>query len=70
MLQEQQHNAAPPSRPTGSKAGGGGGVTQGGSLPGVEMLTGMGFSRQQAEAALRAAGGDLERAANWLLTRP
>lgn len=34
---------------------------------GVEVLTAMGFTAQQAERALRVTCGDVERAANWIL---
>jgi len=34
----------------------------------LQQLTGMGFSREQAQQALRAASGDLERATEMLLT--
>ncbi|BDA47746.1 Ubiquitin carboxyl-terminal hydrolase 5 [Coccomyxa sp. Obi] len=35
----------------------------------LAMLTGMGFTNQQAEAALKACDGSLERAADWLFSR-
>ncbi|EIE18246.1 ubiquitinyl hydrolase [Coccomyxa subellipsoidea C-169] len=35
----------------------------------LAMLTGMGFTSEQAEAALRACDGSLERAADWLFSR-
>lgn len=34
----------------------------------VQALTAMGFTGQQAERALRVTCGDIERAANWILT--
>lgn len=38
--------------------------------PEVEMLVAMGFSESQARAALSATGGSMERAADWLFSRP
>eukprot|EP01025_Chloroclados_australasicus_P059005 TRINITY_DN7449_c1_g2_i6.p1 TRINITY_DN7449_c1_g2~~TRINITY_DN7449_c1_g2_i6.p1 ORF type:complete len:301 (+),score=57.36 TRINITY_DN7449_c1_g2_i6:244-1146(+) len=35
----------------------------------IDMITGMGFNERQAQAALKATGGDVERAGDWLLTR-
>eukprot|EP01026_Neomeris_dumetosa_P037322 TRINITY_DN3020_c0_g1_i1.p1 TRINITY_DN3020_c0_g1~~TRINITY_DN3020_c0_g1_i1.p1 ORF type:complete len:892 (-),score=138.68 TRINITY_DN3020_c0_g1_i1:1653-3944(-) len=35
----------------------------------IDMITGMGFTKRQAEAALKATGYDVERAGDWLLSR-
>ena len=50
----------------GGKSGGGGRYVPDGQS--VAALTAMGFSAAQVERALRATQGNLERAANWLLT--
>lgn len=35
----------------------------------VIMLTSMGFTKRQVQGALKATGGDAERAADWLFSR-
>merc|ERR1719274_141812 len=58
--------------PGAADAGGGGGGGGGGGAAAdpasVEMLGAMGFTPPQAEAALKATGGNLERAADWLFS--
>ncbi|GAB4817714.1 hypothetical protein N2152v2_004760 [Parachlorella kessleri] len=59
----------------GGRLGSGGSSGSGGrekdsAASSLAALTGMGFSAAQAESALKANQGNLERAANWLLSRP
>ncbi|KAK3636701.1 ubiquitin C-terminal hydrolase Ubp14 [Elasticomyces elasticus] len=49
-------------------SGGGGGVAV--SEESIESLGNMGFSAPQARQALKATGGDMERAVDWLFSHP
>ena len=61
-----------PLPPPGAAAGGGGGGGGGGDAAAdpdsVMMLCGMGFTEDQAKAALKSTQGNLERAADWLFS--
>ncbi|KAK5725852.1 ubiquitin C-terminal hydrolase Ubp14 [Elasticomyces elasticus] len=57
----------------GGGGGGGGGGSGGGvavSEESIENLGNMGFAAPQARQALKATGGDMERAVDWLFSHP
>mmetsp|Transcript_7420 Transcript_7420/g.21943 ORF Transcript_7420/g.21943 Transcript_7420/m.21943 type:complete len:903 (+) Transcript_7420:355-3063(+) len=58
------------SAPSGDVSSGGGGGGGGGPVDAeaVGVLAGMGFTEPQAEAALKATGGIMERAVDWLFS--
>lgn len=60
--------AQQPAAPSAAAAGGGGvgaGASAGDEAK-LQQLTGLGFSRQQAQEALAVCGGDADRAASFL----
>ena len=63
--------APPPGEAAAAGAEGGGRRTplEEADPESVTMLQGMGFEERQAAAALKACGGSLERAADWLFSR-
>eukprot|EP00933_Yihiella_yeosuensis_P020488 TRINITY_DN16418_c0_g1_i1.p1 TRINITY_DN16418_c0_g1~~TRINITY_DN16418_c0_g1_i1.p1 ORF type:complete len:172 (+),score=46.55 TRINITY_DN16418_c0_g1_i1:99-614(+) len=65
MLLSEAASAAPPS----GGGGFGGSVGGGGDDPKVKQIQEMGFTVKQAQDALDGAGGDVDRALNYLLSQ-
>mmetsp|Transcript_34810 Transcript_34810/g.78464 ORF Transcript_34810/g.78464 Transcript_34810/m.78464 type:complete len:199 (-) Transcript_34810:121-717(-) len=59
---------APPTRQERPAGGAGGSPVGQQHQPQVEQLTAMGFAAEQARQALSVTGGDVEAAADWLLS--
>mmetsp|Transcript_62 Transcript_62/g.92 ORF Transcript_62/g.92 Transcript_62/m.92 type:complete len:885 (-) Transcript_62:589-3243(-) len=69
-MEDPDFNDPLPADPEPGAAGPGAGAADADSADPekVSMLAGMGFNDQQAKAALKACGGNIERAADWLFS--
>ena len=60
--------ASEPAAGSGGGGGGGGGEPAAADAASIEMLSAMGFTPTQASGALAATQGNVERAADWLMS--